>query len=108
VGRWPLWARVTLLLVALSGLLFLVLRTGAFGAPQPGVLDLRGLPYLVVHLLVIGALLAAQALFLLDVIVNARLNDTARIIWGIALFVGNVIAMPVYWAMHLSRSRETA
>jgi hypothetical protein len=105
VGRWPLGARVALLLVVLIGLLFMVLRTGAFGAPQPAFLELRGLPHLIANLLLIGALLAAQAAFLVDVIVNARLSDTARVVWGIGVFLGNVLVMPVYWAIHLSRAR---
>jgi hypothetical protein len=96
---------VALLLVVLTGLLFMVLRTGAFGAPQPAFLELKGLAHLIVTLLLIGALLAAQAVILVDVIVNARLSDTARVLWGIGVFLGNVLVMPVYWAIHLSRSR---
>ena len=97
-----------LLVVTLAALAFMVLRTGAFGAPKPAFLDLEGLPYLLAHLLVIGALMGALAIYLLDVFANTRLSDPARVAWAVALFVGNVFAMPLYWLLYLSRPRARA
>jgi hypothetical protein len=52
------------------------------------------------------ALGGALAVLLWDVFNNPRLGDTARTVWAVALCVGNVVAMPVYWIVHLRRSRS--
>jgi len=57
-------------------------------------------------LVVIMALGGALAVLLWDVFNNPRLGDTARTVWAVGLCVGNVVAMPVYWIVHLRRSRS--
>ena len=105
VGRRGLVSRLALLVLAVAGLVFLVLRAGAFGAPQPSFRDLGAPLYVLVHLGAIGMLLALQAIFILDVFANARLSDLRRVLWTLALVLGNVLAMPVYSVLHLRRAR---
>lgn len=88
-----------LLVVPLAGLLYLVLRTGAFGAPE---LRTRGLASFFGSFLVIILLLGAQATYLTHVVAaNPRLSDVGRVAWGIAILALNVVAMPVYWLLYL-------
>ena len=104
-GRWSLIPRLLVLAGSLASLAYLVLSVGAFGAPEPEFLDAQGLWSFGVSLVVIFALMGLLAIYIVDVLANPRLNDRARVIWGIALAAGNVIAMPIYWLIHLSRPR---
>jgi hypothetical protein len=86
----------------------MVLWTRAFGLPRPGFLDPEGLAGFGLTLIVIAALCGALALFVWDVFCNPQLGETARIVWSVSLCVGNVVVMPVYWTLYLSRSRTPA
>jgi hypothetical protein len=107
-GQWGPAGRALLLAVTLSVLAYMLLWTRAFGLPRPEFLDPEGLASFGITLVVIVALCGALAAFLLDVFSNPRLGETARIIWSVSLCAGNVVVMPVYWALYLSRSRTPA
>jgi hypothetical protein len=96
---------LTLLVVALVALAYMVLWVRAFGLPRPDFLDPEALASFVITFAVIVAACGALVLFGLDMFANPRLGDTARAVWLVALLVGTVVTMPVYWALHLSRSR---
>lgn len=70
-----------------------------------GMRDLGGPLYVLVRLGAIGMLLGVQAIFILDVFANARLSDLRRVLWTLALVLGNVVVMPVYWVLYLRRAR---
>lgn len=104
-GQWGLAGRALLLAVTLGVLAYMVLWTRAFGLPRPAFLDAEGLAGFGITLIVIVALCGALAVFVWDVFSNPQLGETARIVWSVALCVGNVVVMPVYWALYLSRAR---
>jgi hypothetical protein len=104
-GQWGPAGRALLLAVALCVLAYMVLWTRAFGLPRPEFLDPEGLASFGITLVVIVALCGALAVFVWDVFCNPQLGETARIVWSVVLCVGNVVVMPVYWALYLSRAR---
>jgi len=57
--------------------------------------------------LVIGTIMTLLAIYIIDVVVNPRLGWTARVVWIVALALGNVLAMPIYWALHLRRRHRS-
>jgi hypothetical protein len=48
-------------------------------------------------LVVVGLLVV----YIIDVFRNPRLEETHRVLWAIVLFMGNAIAMPVYWWLYM-------
>ena len=88
----------------LGALAYMVLWTRAFGLPRPEFLDPEGLASFGVTLVVIGPC-ARVGPVRVDVFCNPQLGETARIAWSVSLCVGNVVVMPVYWTLYLSRPR---
>jgi hypothetical protein len=102
-GALVRWAVLTLTLLALS---YVALNARALGISRPEFLDFSGagpVVYVLVNLLIIGTIMALLAAYIVDVIANPRLGWTARTIWIVALALGNILAMPIYWAVHLHR-----
>lgn len=106
VGAQGAAVRWTVLALTLLALAYLLLFTGAFGLPT-GWRSAGGVAaYVLIHLGAIVLILALLAAYILDVVANARLSWTGRTVWIVALALGNVLAMPVYWLVHLRRGRR--
>jgi hypothetical protein len=55
------------------------------------------------HCLTMLWTLVSLILYLGAVFRNPRLKDGQRLLWALALFFGNLVAMPVYWYWHIWR-----
>jgi len=110
VGYRGALARCALLVLTLLALGYLALNARVFGIQRPGFLDLAGagaFVYVLVTLSAIGTIIALLVIYILDVVANPLLGWTARTVWIVALALGNVLAMPIYWALYLRRKRRS-
>ncbi len=67
------------------------------------------IPYGVLIGLHIGTMLLIIALlvvYLRDAYSNPCVEDNKRAFWAVVLFMGNMIAMPIYWWVYLRRDPE--
>ncbi|MHB8420971.1 MAG: hypothetical protein ACYDCL_23110 [Myxococcales bacterium] len=69
---------------------------GTQNRPPTWFLELFG-----VHLLMMFWIIGLMILYFRNLFRNPRLTDERRILWGMVLFFGNVIAMPFYWYVYI-------
>ncbi|MFH0988661.1 MAG: hypothetical protein V1799_01455 [bacterium] len=84
--------------------LFIVAFTSAFlldgfldlGSFFPGFKALFAL-----HLCVIPLIIGLEIFYIITIFRNDRLQQNEKFFWAIAIFVGTIIAMPIYWYLHV-------
>ncbi|MDH3493757.1 MAG: hypothetical protein OEM82_09425 [Acidobacteriota bacterium] len=54
-----------------------------------------------IHFLTILLIIGLQIFYLIDVFKNDRVKKDHKVVWVIALFLGGLFAMPVYWYMNI-------
>jgi hypothetical protein len=62
------------------------------------------LPFLVifpVHLLTMFVILGLTIFYIVDVFRNERVEKDKKVLWAVVLFLGNMIAMPIYWYLYI-------
>ena len=53
------------------------------------------------HLLTMLVTLALIVIYVIDVFRNPRVDPDHRILWLILILLGGIVAMPVYWWLHM-------
>lgn len=94
VTVWPFAYMILFFLVIFSTILFV---------PEPGS---SGPPPLIalifpLHLLTMLIVMALMVFYIVDVFRNERVEKDKKPLWAIVLFMGNMIAMPVYWYLFI-------
>lgn len=46
------------------------------------------------------------AIFIIHIVKNNRLSETAKLFWGIVIVFGNLVGMPIYWFLHIWRDSQ--
>ena len=75
----------------------------------PGAEGESGAPPLVLlifplHLLTMLIVMALMVFYIVNVFKNERVDKDQKVLWAVVLFMGNMIAMPVYWYLHIWKS----
>lgn len=55
----------------------------------------------VLHGITILVMLALLAVYIIDVFRNDRVEKDKKALWAVVLFLGNIIAMPIYWYLYV-------
>lgn len=101
LSLWPVAYMVLFFLVIFSTVLFL---------PEPGS---SGPPPLIalifpLHLLTMLVVVGLMVFYIVDVFKNKRIENDKKALWAIVLFMGNMLAMPVYWYLFIWKSAAPA
>ena len=54
-----------------------------------------------VHLLTMLWILALTVFYIVNVFRNERVDKDKKVLWAVVLFMGNIIAMPIYWYLYI-------
>jgi len=102
IGAATLWPPVYLVLfLSVIGLSFFSIQHP--GHPPPTGVFAFIFP---LHCLTMILSFALTAVYIVHAVRNDRLTQEMRIIWIIILFMGNLIAFPVYWWLYLRPGAE--
>jgi hypothetical protein len=55
----------------------------------------------VLHLLTMVFILALTVFYIVDIFRNDRVEKDKKALWAIVIFMGNAIAMPIYWYLYI-------
>jgi hypothetical protein len=55
----------------------------------------------VLHLFTMLLTMGLTIFFIVDVFRNARVDKDKKVLWAIVIFLGNMIAMPIYWYLYI-------
>jgi len=56
-----------------------------------------------IHMLTMIVVVALEVFYIVNVFRNDRVNKDMKVLWAIVLFMGNMIAMPIYWFLYIWR-----
>jgi len=105
LGAATLWPFVYMLIFfgfIISSILFM-----------PGEPSTRAFPvfFAVIFVLHIFTMLLTMGLtifFIVDVFKNVRVDKDKKVLWAIVIFLGNMIAMPIYWYLYIWKEPAVA
>lgn len=85
-------------------ILFIVLVFSAFLFRPTGADDSEALPFVAIflglHVLTMFIILALTVFYIVDIFRNNRIANDKKALWAIVIFMGNAIAMPIYWYLY--------
>lgn len=58
------------------------------------------------HLGTMLMVIALLIVYIRDAYSNSRINENKRAFWAVVLFMGNMIAMPIYWWLYIRPGSE--
>lgn len=61
-----------------------------------------------VHLLTMLLILALTVFYIVDIFRNERVEKDKKALWAVVIFLGNVIAMPIYWYLYIWKAANVA
>lgn len=70
------------------------------GGNDPAAVWMLVVPF---HLLTILLVIGLMIFYIVDVFRNERVNKDMKVLWAVVLFMGTMIAMPVYWYLYIWR-----
>lgn len=93
VTLWP-FAYVILFIVVIAAQFFMP------GSGQPGPPSLIALIF-PLHLLTMLVVMALMVFYIVNVFRNNRVENDKKALWAVVLFMGGMIAMPIYWYLYI-------
>ena len=61
-----------------------------------------------VHLLTMVLILALTVFYIVDIFRNQRVDKDKKALWAVVIFMGNAIAMPIYWYLYIWKEANVA
>jgi len=58
------------------------------------------------HFLTILWIIILEAIYILNVFRNNRVEKDKKALWAVILFLGSIIAMPIYWYIYIWRESD--
>jgi hypothetical protein len=59
------------------------------------------------HLLTMVLIMALTVFYIVNVFRNERVDKDKKALWAIVLFMGNMIAMPIYWYLYIWKEPDS-
>lgn len=102
VTIWP-FAYMILFFITIVSLAFF----GRGSEPAVGPPPLIAL-ILPLHLLTMLVIMALTVFYMVNVFRNERVVKDQKVLWAVVLFLGNVLAMPIYWYLYIWKEASPA
>lgn len=101
---WPLVYMIFFFTVVFSAILSAP-RAGSFG--RGGALPTLLTVIFPLHILTTILVMGLTIFYIVNVFRNDRVDKDKQVLWTIVLFMGNVIAMPIYWYLYIWGETKT-
>ncbi len=85
---------------------FVVIFSSIFFMPSDGSSEEGALPILFMvifplHLLTMLLIMGLTVFYIVSVFRNDRVDKDKKVLWAVVIFMGNMIAMPIYWYLYI-------
>ena len=84
----------------------MALGFGGGAQPEPGIQPMMALVF-GLHLLTMLVIMALTVFYIVDVFRNERVDKDKKALWAIVIFMGSMIAMPIYWYLYFWKEPRT-
>lgn len=91
---WPIAYMVLFFVFIFSAILF-----SGGGGGDSGIQPAFALVF-ALHLLTMLLIMALTVFYIVDIFKNNRVEKDKKALWAIVIFMGNAIAMPIYWYLY--------
>jgi len=98
---WPFFYLILFFVVIFSTVVF---RPGSGESGPPPLIAL----ILPLHLFTMLAVMGLMVFYIVNVFRNDRVDKDQKALWAVVLFMGNMIAMPIYWYLYIWREPPAA
>ena len=98
LGLVTIWPFTYLILFFITILSFVFLSRGAETSSGPPPLIGIIFP---LHLLTMLVIMALTVFYIVNVFRNERVVKDQKVLWAVVLFLGSVMAMPIYWYLYI-------
>ena len=99
---WPLLYMVFFFVVIFSSIFFMPRDGSAEGGALPALFMI----IFPLHFLTVLLVLGLTAFYMVNVFRNDRVEKDKKVLWAVVLFMGNMIAMPIYWYLYIWREEK--
>lgn len=93
---WPFVYMILFFIFFLSSFFFLSASPGQEFGPPVGFIVI-----FLLHLLTMLWIMALTIFYIVNVFRNERVDKDKKALWAVVLFMGNMIAMPIYWYLYI-------
>ena len=77
------------------------------GGSEPGIQPMMAVVF-GLHLLTMLLIMALTVFYIVNVFRNERVEKDKKALWAIVIFMGNAIAMPIYWYLYFWKEPSKA
>jgi heme/copper-type cytochrome/quinol oxidase subunit 2 len=90
---------------------FVVIFFSFFFMPRGGTAEGGAFPALFMiifplHFLTMLLIMGLTVFYMVNVFRNDRVEKDKKVLWAVVLFMGNMIAMPIYWYLYIWRDEK--
>jgi hypothetical protein len=64
--------------------------------------------FIALHLFTMLWIMALTVFYMVNVFRNDRVDKDKKVLWAVVIFMGNMIAMPIYWYLYIWREPPAA
>lgn len=96
---WPLLYIFIFFAFVFSSAILAMNGSAVIGDPSSGFGTI-----FVLHLFTILLMFVLLTIYIVNVFNNDRVENDKKALWAVVLFLGNIIAMPVYWYLYIWRN----
>lgn len=93
---WPFLYLILFFVFVFSSILFMP-GPGEEGSGPP----LFFAVFVALHLLTMLWIMALTIFYIVNVFRNDRVEKDKKVLWAVVIFLGNMIAMPIYWYLYI-------
>ena len=99
-------SKILLALVTIWPFVYMILFMGVIVSlavlqgTDPGIIWAIIIP---LHLLTMLWIISRTIFYMVNVFRNDRVNKDMKILWAVVLFMGSIVAMPIYWYLYIWR-----
>jgi hypothetical protein len=105
LGLASLWPLAYMILF--FAFIFLTIILGPGSPPDRGMPPLFAMVF-GLHVLTMLITMALSVFYIVNVFKNDRVDKDKKALWAIVIFLGNMIAMPIYWYLYIWREPALA
>jgi hypothetical protein len=95
---WP-FVYMVIFFVAIGSLFIFMPEQGEVEQGPPGIF----LIIFPLHLLTMLWIMGLTIFYIVNVFRNDRVDKDKKVLWAVVIFMGNMIAMPIYWYLYIWR-----
>lgn len=99
---WPF-----LYMILFMASFFIMFTTNGFRQPDSGM-PLIFKIIVLFHLITMLEIPALTAIYIIDLFKTEQVAADKKVLWAIVLFMGNIVAMPIYWYLHIWKPIKSA